>query len=119
MTCLHTYIHTGIPEILSPLLQGTSYFREGQNRRLRCIGVGHPPPLVKWRKLNGSLSDRVFMTNVSVSTNKRNVSRVIVDLIFTNVSRKDTAVYKCTASNQQRNITRNISLIVRCMYAID
>ena len=33
---------------------------ERNNITLRCVGVGYPPPLVQWRKLNGSLSDRVL-----------------------------------------------------------
>ena len=53
--------------------------------------MGHPPPLVQWRKLNGSLSDRVSITNMSMSTNEGNVSRVTVDLNLTGASREDTA----------------------------
>ena len=88
---------------------------EGQNTTLTCIGVGHPPPLVQWRKLNGSLSDRVTSTNMSMSTNEGNVTRVTVDLIFTGTYREDTGVYVCSATNLLNVATRNASLIVQCM----
>ena len=85
---------------------------EGQNTTLTCVGVD---PLVQWRKLNGSLSDRVSITNMSMSTNEGNVTRVTVDLIFTGAYREDTGVYECSAINLLSNATRNVSLIVQCM----
>ena len=87
------------------------------NITFTCVGVGYPPPLVKWRKLNGSLSDRVSSTNMSMSTNEGNVTRVTVDLMLTRVSREDTGVYECSVSNLLNNVTRNITLIVQCTYA--
>ena len=93
----------------------TNNVAEEENVTLRCVGLGHPPPLVQWRKLNGSLSDRVSITNMSMSTN---VTRVTVDLILISVSREDTGDYECLASNIFYNATRNISLIVQCTYII-
>jgi len=89
------------------------------NIRLRCIGVGHPPPLVQWRKVNGSLSDRVSTTNVSMITNEGNVTRVTVDLIITSGSREDTGVYECSANNPLNIAKRDNSLIIQCMQAIN
>ena len=106
---------TDAAEILEPLAARTEYIVEGNNVTFRCVGVGHPPPLVQWRKLNGSLSDRVSSTNMSISTNKGNVTRITVDLILTRVSREDTGLYECSVHNLLNNITRNISLIVQCM----
>ena len=88
--------------------------KEGNNVTFRCVGVGYPPPLVQWRKLNGSLSDRVSITNMSMSTNEGNVTNVTVDLIFTGAYREDTGVYECSVNNLLNHVTRNMSLIVQC-----
>ena len=88
---------------------------EGRNIVISCTGVGHPSPLVQWKKVNGSFSDRVSTTDILNSTNLRNVTRVTVDLIVTTAHREDTAVYECTVSSLQKNVTRNVSLTVQCM----
>ena len=88
------------------------------NITLNCIGVGHPPPLVHWSKLNGSLSDRVSSTNMSMSTNEGNITRVTVDLLITEVFTEDTGVYECSVSNLLNTVTRSISLIVQCMLSV-
>ena len=101
-------------EIIEPIGGETEYIEEGNNVTFRCVGVGYPPPLVQWRKLNGSLSDRVSITNMSMSTNEGNVTNVTVDLIFTGAYREDTGVYECSVSNLLSGVTRKISLIVQC-----
>ena len=106
---------TDAAKILEPLVDITEHIEEGETITLRCIGVGHPPPLVQWRKLNGSLSDRVSTTNMSLSTNEGNITRVTVDLLITEIFREDTGVYECSVSNLLNTATRNISLIVQCM----
>ena len=107
-------IYTDAAEILEPLRE-IKDVKERENITLRCTGVGHPPPLVQWRKLNGSLSDRVSITNTSMSTNEGNVTRVTVDLTLSGAYREDTAIYLCSASNLLNRVTRNVSLIVQCM----
>ena len=103
-------------EILEPSEETMEHIVEGQNATLTCIGIGYPPPLVQWKNLNNrSLSDRVSITNMSMSTNEGNVTRVSVDLILTGVSREDTGVYVCSATNLLNIATRNVSLIVQCM----
>ena len=109
MSCI-----TDAAEILEPL-EITMDIVEGHNTTLTCVGVGHPPPLVQWINLNGSLSDRVSITNMSMSTNEGNVTRVTVDLIFTGTYREDTGVYECSATNLLNIATRRVSLIVQCM----
>ena len=109
--CYNFYVEAA--EILEPS-GGTEYTEEGETITLRYIGVGHPPPLVQWRKLNGSLSDRVSSTNMSMSTNEGNITRVTVDLIITNVSREDTGVYECTVSNLLNIVATTISLTIQC-----
>ena len=108
---------TGAAEIFEPLDTEASII-EKNNITLECIGVGYPPPLVQWRKLNGSLSDRVSITNMSMSTNEGNVTNVTVDLMFTGAYREDTGVYECSVSNLLNHVTRSISLTVQCMLSI-
>ena len=87
---------------------------ETRTTTIGCVGVGHPPPTVQWRKLSGVFSNRIS-TSMSHSTNKRNVTRVKVTLKVTGALREDTGVYACTVSSQQRNITDTVSLTVQCM----
>jgi len=114
LLCIHNV--TDAAEILEPPGGEINDTKEGENITLRCIGVGHPPPLVEWRKLNGPLSDRVFITNMSMSTNEGNVTRVTVNLMLTRLSREDTGVYECLVSNPLNIVTRNLTLIVQCMW---
>ena len=92
------------------------YIEEGNNVTFRCVGVGYPPPLVQWRKLDGLLSDRVSITNTSMLTNEGNVTNVTVDLIFTGVNREDTGVYECSVSNLLNYVTRSTNLTIQCMW---
>ena len=103
-------------EIFEPSDRGAFIVEEENNITLECIGAGYPPPLVQWRKLNGSLSDRVSITNMSMSTNEGNVTNVTVDLIFTGAYREDTGVYECLVSNLLNHVTRSIGLTVQCTY---
>ena len=105
-------------EILEPPEEITEQVKEGMNITFRCEGEGYPPPLVQWRKLNGSLSDRVSSTNMSMSTNEGNVTRVTVDLILTRVSREDTGVYECSVSNLLDIVAESTNMIVQCMIQI-
>ena len=116
---LYTYVHINhlkdAAEILE-LSERTENIIEGQNITLTCVGVGYPPPLIQWRKLNGSLSDRVSITNMSMSTNEGNVTNVTVDLIFTGAYREDTGVYECSVSNLLNNVTSSTILTIQCMW---
>ena len=103
-------------EVIEPSGGQTRYVEEGNNITFRCVGAGYPPPLVQWRKLNGSLSDRVSITNMSMSTNEGNVTNVTVDLIFTGAYREDTGVYECSVSNLLNTETATIQLVVQCMH---
>ena len=107
---------TGAAEIIHSLEDITEHIEEGKNITLRCIGVGHPPPLVQWSKLNGILSNTTLSTKMSTLTNEGNISRVTLDLLLTGVSREDTGIYACSASNLLNNVTRRVTLVVQCMY---
>ena len=115
--CCYINDVTDAAEIFEPSVIGTEYIKEeGNNITYRCVGVGYPPPLVQWRKLNASLSDRVSNTNMLMLTNEGNVTNVTVDLIFTGAYREDTGIYECSVSNLLNTATRNISLTVQCMH---
>ena len=116
LSCKYVVIDNiiGAAEIFEPL-DMEAFIVEENNITLECIGAGYPPPLVQWRKLNGSLSDRVSITNMSMSTNEGNVTNVTVDLIFTGAYREDTGVYVCSVSNLLNDVTRTINLTVQCM----
>ena len=107
------HIITDAAEILEPLVERTEYIQEGENITVRCIGVGHPPPLVQWRKLNGLLSDRVSSNKMSLLANVGNITKVTVDLIYTGVHRNDTGIYECSVSNLLDDVARNITLILQ------
>ena len=107
---------TDAVEIINPIEDTTKRIEEGENIRLICIGAGHPPPLVQWRKLYGTLSNTTSITRMSALTNEGNVTRVTLDLLLTGVSREDTGIYACSASNLLNNVTRRVTLVVQCMY---
>ena len=114
--CLGIIDATDAAEIIEPIGGEKEYIEEGNNVTLRCVGVGYPPPLVQWRKLDGSLSDGVSITNMSMSTNEGNVTNVTVDLIFTGAYREDTGVYECSVSNLLNTVSESVNLTIQCVY---
>ena len=117
MLCIN--IVTDAADILEPLEGRTEHIVEGQNTTLQCTGVGYPPPLVEWRKFNGSFNDRVSITNMSMSTNEGNVTRVTVELILTRASREDTGVLECSVSNPLNSVVITTTLIIQCKHIIN
>ena len=112
MLCIN--IVTDAADILEPLEGRTEHIVEGLNTTLQCTGVGFPPPLVEWRKFNGSFNDRVSITNMSMSTNEGNVTRVTIELILTRASREDTGVYECSVSNPLNSVVITTTLTIQC-----
>ena len=107
-------LYVGAAKVLEPLLGGeTKHIEEGKNIAFRCVGVGYPPPLVQWGKLNGLLSDRVSSNKMLMLANKGNITKVTVDLIFTGVHRDDSGVYECSVSNLLDDVGRNITLLLQ------
>ena len=109
---------TDVVEIIDPLEDLTASIEESKNVTFICTGVGHPPLLVQWSKVNGSLNDAALNTRMSMLTNEGNVARVTLDLLLTSVSREDTGIYVCSASNLLNNVTREVTLVIQCMYLI-
>ena len=82
---------------------------------ITCEALGYPPPSIVWSRANGTLSDRVSVSDsVSVPTGYGNVTRVSVNLIITNASREDTGVYMCSANNSVGSDTKSINITVQC-----
>jgi len=84
---------------------------------ITCETFGYPPPTIVWSRSNGSLSDRVSVSDsVSVPTGHGNVTRVSVNLTITNVSREDTGVYTCSANNSIGSDSSNVRITVQCKF---
>ena len=88
---------------------------EGDTTTITCEAIGYPPPTVVWRRTNGTLSDRLSMSDsVSVPTGYGNVTRVSINLTITNALREDTGDYICSANNSIGDDERNVSITVQC-----
>ena len=89
--------------------------RERNTTTITCEALGYPPPTVVWSRTNGTLSDRVSVSDsVSVPTGYGNLTRVIVNLTITNASREDTGVYMCSANNSVGSDSKSINITVQC-----
>ena len=109
-------IHAGVTTI--SLLNDT-IVREGSTTTITCEALGYPPPTVVWSRTNGTLSDRVSVSdNVSVPTGNGNVTRVSVNLTITNARREDTGVYMCSARNEIGSDDSNVNVTVQCKYIV-
>ena len=106
--------------MIEPLPPGrTQDTKEGLNVTLTCIGAGHPPPHVEWRKVDGTISNRATISNSSMSTNEGNVTRVTVKLTITGAYRDDSGSYECSVSNLLNTVTGTVNLTIQCMYSIN
>ena len=91
--------------------------REGNTTTITCETLGYPPPTIVWSRTNGTLSDRVSVSDsVSVPTGYGNVTRVSVNMTITNASREDTGVYMCSANNSVGSDTKSINITVQCKF---
>ena len=100
---------------VSPLDQ--TVVREGNTTTITCETFGYPPPIVWWDRIDGTLSDRVSVSDsVSAPIGYGNVTRVSVNLTITNASREDTGVYMCSASNEIGSDDSNGSITVQCRF---
>jgi len=99
-------------------LNSTS-LREQSSTTITCEALGYPQPTIVWSRLDGSLSDRVSVSDsVSVPAGYGNVTRVSIKLTIKNASRKDTGEYMCSANNSVGNDTKIIKITVKCKLII-
>ena len=105
------------PVITSPSENTIIVTTEGDNTTITCEALGYPPPTIVWSKTNGTLSDKVLVSDSdSVPTGNGNVSRVSVNLTLTNANREETGLYQCTASNSNGNDIRTAMITVQCKF---
>ena len=112
------YCYTGIATV-SPI--NDEVLIERNTTTITCEAFGYPPPTVVWSRTNGTLSDRVSVsdsTSDSVPTGYGNVTIVIVNLTITNASREDTGVYMCSADNCVGNDSKSINITTQCTFAL-
>ena len=97
------------------------FIDEGDFFSLACIAIGYPAPSVIWNGINGTLiSGRFSRISVSDSisepTGNGNITRVAVNLTIANISREDTGVYTCSATNFIGSDKKNVSLTIQCKF---
>jgi len=96
------------PNITDPVSNTSTIITEGDTITITCEALGYPLPTIVWSKTNGTLSDRVSVSD-NVPIGNGNETSVSVNLTLTNVSREDTGLYQCTASNSVGNDIRTVS----------
>ena len=105
--------------VITISLLNDTIVREGNTTTITCEALGYPPPTVWWDRIDGTLSDRVSVSDsVSVPTGYGNVIRVSVNLTITNASREDTGVYMCSANNSVGSDDNNVNITVQCKYIL-
>ena len=116
-TAVHICVHCTGNAIVSPL--SNKVVIEGDTAVITCEALDNPPPTVVWNRIDGSLSDRVSVSDsVSVPTGNGNVTRVSVNLTITNAYREDTGVYTCSANNSISSDSKNVSITVQCKFQL-
>ena len=109
--CYQLFI--GLAEIITVF--NSVIVRERSTITIMCEAIGYPPPTLKWSIINGTLSDRVSLSdNVSVPTGNGNVTRVSINLTITNAYRDDTGVYTCSAINTIGRDNSNVNITIQC-----
>ena len=88
---------------------------EGINITFTCESIGIPLPTITWSRDNGTLDDRVFVSDsVTDLDSNSNVTRVSVNLTIMSTSREDTGVYICSANNYIGSDSTDVNVTVQC-----
>ena len=96
------------PSIVS--LLNTTVTAEGNTLTITCEATGYPLPTIVWSKVNGDLSSRV-----SVGENIANkLLSVRGTLTLTNVTKDDTGLYECSASNYLGSDADYVMITIQC-----
>ena len=86
---------------------------------ITCEALGYPPPTIVWSRTNGTLSDRVSVSDsVNIPTVYENVTKVSVNLTIANASREDTGVYICFSNNSIGSNERRVNITVQCKFTL-
>ena len=96
----------------------TAVTEEGNEITITCEAVSNEDSLqtVMWSRIDGSFSDRVSVSDSVSVTGIGNISRTIVSLTITNPSREDTGVYRCFANNNISSGSKDVRIVIQCMY---
>ena len=111
---------TVAPTINTPMEGEEFNITEGSNGSITCTATGYPVPTVVWQNSDrSSLSNNTLLSgspmNIS-SSGVGNVSSISVELMVIGAIRVDSGMYRCSASNNINNTTRNITITVQCKY---
>ena len=100
-------MHVDQPLIATPLDTTTILIHEGMNRTFTCKATGYPIPNVIWHRVNGSLTDRVSVSENILTGGGGSTA----NLVIRNASREDTGIYTCTANNSIGSDSRSIRIV--------
>ena len=103
--------------IITPMEGQQFNITEGSNGSITCTATGYPVPTVVWQNSDGSsLSDNRLVSGSPVisSSGIDNVSSVSVELMVIAAVRVDSGMYRCSASNNINNTTKNVNIIIQC-----
>eukprot|EP00057_Strongylocentrotus_purpuratus_P018767 XP_011673241.1 PREDICTED: vascular cell adhesion protein 1-like [Strongylocentrotus purpuratus] len=89
----------------TPAEPGKISVNETENITLSCNSGGEPAPFINWTRIN---RDGEVMKNVSLAD-----ETVLGDLRLTNVSRKQSGIYRCKSINQFGNDAADVELVVQ------
>ena len=100
-------MHIDQPLIATPLDTITIVIHEGMNRTFTCKATGYPIPNVVWHTVDGSLTDRVSVSENILTGGDGSTA----NLVIRNASREDTGIYTCTANNSIGCDSRSIRIV--------